>query len=404
LELAERHIITKKHPFFNECDDLCFKSKNIYNLALYKVRQEWIQSKSYNILNLLYHNMKSEECFRELPIKVGQATLGYVQQNFKAFFSALKSYNKTPNKFLSRPKLPNYKNPEKGRFITSYNYQAISRRLFKDGLIQLSSTSIQIKTKITDFDSIRLARIVPKFDHYVIEIIYTIPDAIPLGDNKRYGAIDLGLNNLATVTTNTELKPFVINGKPLKSINQFYNKKRAYYLSRLEKQNKKTKSRRLNKLTTKRNRRIDDYMHKASKRIVDIIKANNINILVIGKNDNWKQSINLRKKTNQNFVSIPHSRFVDMIRYKCERIGIQTITREESYTSKCSFLDLESIRKKESYKGKRVKRGMYKSSTGRKINADVNGSYNILRKEVPNAFSDGIEGVVVHPMIITIMN
>ena len=145
-------------------------------------------------------------------------------------------------------------------------------------------------------------------------------------------------------------------------------------------------------------------MHKASKRIVDIIKANNINILVIGKNDNWKQSINLRKKTNQNFVSIPHSRFVDMIRYKCERIGIQTITREESYTSKCSFLDLESIRKKESYKGKRVKRGMYKSSTGRKINADVNGSYNILREEVPNAFSDGIEGVVVHPMIITIMN
>ena len=129
-----------------------------------------------------------------------------------------------------------------------------------------------------------------------------------------------------------------------------------------------------------------------------------IGTLIIGKNDGWKQAIGLGKRTNQNFVFVPHARFIAMLRYKAELVGIQVMVSEESYTSKCSFLDLELVGKHEVYAGRRVKRGLYRASDGRRLNADVNGAFNILRKVVPDAFGNGIEGVVVHPVRIALAN
>jgi putative transposase len=149
------------------------------------------------------------------------------------------------------------------------------------------------------------------------------------------------------------------------------------------------------RMTNKRTRKINHYLHTQSRRLIDLLVEEGIGTLVIGKNENWKQEINIGKRNNQNFVPIPHARFIDMLTYKAQLVGIRVIVREESHTSKCSFLDLEPIEHHEQYVGKRVKRGLFRASNGRRIHADVNGSYNILRKEIPDSFGQGIEGVAV---------
>ena len=195
------------------------------------------------------------------------------------------------------------------------------------------------------------------------------------------------------------LKPILINGKPLKSINQYYNKKLANLKSKLR--NEKKTSKRIKSLTNKRNNKVNDYLHKTSRLITNYLVSNNINTLVVGKNKEWKQDVNIGKKNNQNFVQIPHSRLIDMLLYKCKLRGINVIITEESYTSKCSFLDDEGIKKHKVYKGNRIKRGLFKSSEGVLINADVNGSLNILKKVVGKFNYNPIE-VCSTPTVITV--
>ena len=168
----------------------------------------------------------------------------------------------------------------------------------------------------------------------------------------------------------------------------------------METVNKTKSSHRLKRLTNKRANKVNDYLHKASKFIVSDIQSKGITTLIIGKNTEWKQECSIGKANNQNFIQIPHSRFIDMLTYKCEKVGITVKLQEESYTSKCSFLDMEEICKHETYCGKRIKRGLYISKNAVKINADVNGSYNILRKAIPSVFNHGIEGFVVNPIVI----
>jgi putative transposase len=205
------------------------------------------------------------------------------------------------------------------------------------------------------------------------------------------------LDNLATVTSNKPgCVPVVVNGRPLKSINQYYNQRRAGLQSRLP---VGASSHRLDRLTDLRNRRIRYELHLASRRTIEWLVCEGIGTLVIGKNDGWKQEINLGHRTNQNFVNIPHARFIDLLTYKAELVGIRVIVREESFTSKCSFLDLEPIERHATYLGRRAHRGLFISAQGRRIQADVNGSYNILRKEAPCAFdAAGVEAAVVRPV------
>jgi len=234
----------------------------------------------------------------------------------------------------------------------------------------------------------------------VVEIIYTKKEEKYENlDINKIAGIDLGLNNLATVTSNiNSLKPIIINGRPLKSINQYYNKKKAKLQSFV---GDKT-SKKIIKLTNKRNRKVENYLHKSSRLIVNHFIENNIGKVVIGKNRQWKTEINIGKRNNQAFVNVPHAKFIRMIQYKCKLVGIEVFVTEESYTSKCSFIDFENLSKHDNYLGKRKHRGLFISKNGTKINADCNGSGNIIRKEFPNVFTDGIEGVVVRPIIINL--
>jgi putative transposase len=244
---------------------------------------------------------------------------------------------------------------------------------------------------------------VPHATHYTVEVIYE-RDMTPADvDPNLIAGVDLGVDNLAAIASNQpDFVPVLINGRPLKCLNQWHNKRRAHLQSKLP-EGQHT-SRQLDILTDKRRRRIDHYLHVASRQIIDELVKHHIGTLVLGKNDGWKQEVNLGKRANQTFVLLPHARFVDMVIYKSHLVGITVIVTEESHTSKCSFLDGEAIKHHDQYAGRRVKRGLFVSAAGRKINADVNAAYNMIAKVVPNAFGNGRAGVVVHPVGLALRN
>ena len=392
MTLVEQHIIKKSDSRFKELDNLLFLSKNLYNAGLYITRQYYFEHKKFlNYQSLASIMVKENNVdYRQMPAKVSQQTLKLIEQNFKSFFKHLKVKKKD-----EVIKIPNYLKKDTGRFVVTYTSQAISSKEIKKGILKLSKVKSTFKTDKTDIQQVRL---ISKNNHIVVEVIYNVKDVEPLADNERYASMDLGLNNLGTVGSNV-VKPFIINGKPLKSINQFYNKRVSNLKSKLT--NGKKTSKRIKSLTDKRNNKIKDYSHKASTILVNQLVSNDLNTLIIGNNKGWKQDINIGKRNNQSFVQIPYSTFIKMIEYKCKLVGINVLITEESYTSKCSFLDSEDIKKQKEYKGKRIKRGLFKSSEGVLINADVNGSLNILRKVVGNFNYDPIE-VCSTPAVITV--
>ena len=396
--LVDRTIIKRKNSSFKELDELCFLSKNLYNAGLYMIRQHFFSTEkmlSYPQVQSLMVKENNPD-FRALPAKVSQQTLMLLEKNFKSFFNSLKSYQKTPSKFKARPKPPKYLD-KNGRFSTIYTDQTFSKPLLKNGIIKLSKTNLSFKTR---GKIIRQLRVTHKGDYIVIEAIYEETVKNLKEDNGRYCSIDLGLNNLATIGSNV-LKPIIITGKPLKAINHYYNKKLSKLKSKAELNHGIKTTKRIKKLHSKRHNKIQDYLHKASRQIVNHLVFNEINTLVIGKNKSWKQDINLGSKTNQNFVQIPHTRFIEMITYKCTIEGIAVVITEESYTSKCSFLDNEDVKKHKNFKGKRVQRGLFKSEKGLLINADLNGALNIMRKVIGNFNYDPIK-VCSTPSVLTV--
>lgn len=368
--LTERHIIRKTNSLYKELDMLCFLSKNLYNSALYTVRQFYFENKKYiNWININNQFIKDKQTdYYALPCKVSQQTLKMVDQNMKSFFNALKAKN-------SKPRLPKYLDKTKGRFVVTYTNQAISKTELKKGYIVLSKTNIRIKTKVHDIQQVR---IVPQNNIIVVEVLYKVDCKSNISDVRKYCGVDFGLDNLMSCGF-SNIRPMLINGRPLKSINWYYNKKKAELQSLLK--NKYT-SNRITNLTIKRNNKINNYLHKSSRLFINYLVSNGITDVVIGYNKEWKQGINIGRVNNQNFVNIPYYKLLNMLTYKCELIGITVHITEESYTSKCSFLDNEEICKHEEYKGKRIKRGLYKSSDERLINADVNGALNILKKVI----------------------
>lgn len=373
MYLAERHIIKPNNPLFEELDNVCFLSKNLYNKALYLVRQHYFNTKEYlDYYKLNNRLVESKDLdYYALNTKVSKGTLLLLDRNFKSFFALVK---KKKNKDYDKSvRIPIYLDKQ-GRYVASFEKNAVSKTFLEKGLIKLANISNVIKTKV-ELEALKEVRVLPRTNHYILEVVYKINEVEPKTDNGRYAAIDLGLNNLATVSSNVE-KPFIINGRPLKSINQRWNKHKANLQSHLA--NKSSKQ--LALVTEKRNNRVKDYLHKSSRKIVNFLVSNRISTLVIGYNEEWKQNINIGSVNNQSFVTIPFLTFVHQLEYKCKLEGINIILTEESYTSKCSFLDNEPLEKKDSYLGKRVERGLYKTSKGRLINADLNGSLNILRK------------------------
>jgi len=403
--VAERHIIKKGHRFWAEIDNLSWQSKNLYNSANYLIRQNLIYGHGYLTYNQMASLMKETEQYQALPAKVSQQVLRGLDRNWQSFFAASSEFKSHPDKFLGKPKIPGYKEPKKGRNLLVYTIQAISKVGIRQGLVKLSGTSIALPTRVAE--RIAEVRIVPKCDCYVIEVIYEKTEQF-LALNEKIAAIDLGIDNLMAVTSNQpDFIPLLINGRPLKSLNQFYNQRRAKLQSLLK--GNRQSSQRICRLTRCRNQKIDDYLHQASRYLVNLLVDQEITTLVIGKNDGWKQEVNLGKVNNQKFVTIPHARLIEMISYKCQLEGISVILQEESYTSASNFLNDDplpvygQITEKPVFSGKRIKRGLYCTDKGILVQSDVMGSYNILRKAFPNVFNRyGIERCVVHPRRINL--
>ena len=396
LILCERHIIKPNNPVFSECDNLSFLAKNLYNSTLYYQRQSLFNSDFQNYYAVTREfTYTNQPDYRALPAKVSKMVQRLVDKNFKSYFALVKTKNTEGCTPKVRP--PKYLDKTDGRCIVPYPKDALSLKV--DGYVKLSKTSIMIKTKVPKED-IQGARIVPKGNHYIIEILYRVVSR-PLRYElpKRVAFIDPGLNNLMTVTSNC-FNPILVNGRPLKAINQLANKELAKLKSKLSLRGLYT-SPLLQSVYNKRARRITDMLHKITTQLVNHLDSHNIDTVIFGHNVGQKQDINLGKVTNQNFVQIPFTQLIAQLQYKCQLKGIKFILTEESHTSKCSFLDKESVEHHETYKGKRVKRGLFKTSEGILINADVNGSLNIGRKYLTQLglYTDGLHQSLLQFMV-----
>ena len=399
MQLVEQHIIKRGDNRYVAIDAAAFASKNLYNLANYHMRQSFIHTGKYIEYAEVYHIVKQTDAYKALPRKVSNDVLRLLGKNWKSYRKALAAWYENPSAFLGRPSLPKYKDKKHGRNILIYDIQALSKTSLKNGVIAPSQLGITVSTKQR---TVKQVRIIPRYGQYVVEVVYEQAEKPDQVNPDLVAGIDIGLNNLAALTSNKPgFTPLLVNGRPLKSINHHYNKRKADLAKKLMKMDARRRtSHQIERITNKRTRKINHYLHTQSHRIIEHLVEEEIGTLVIGKNDGWKQKTNMGKRNNQQFVQIPHARFIDMLTYKAQLVGIRVILQEESYTSKCSFLDNEPICHHERYVGKRVKRGLFRASNNRRINADINGSLNIIRKAIPKSFSGrhGIEVVAVRPV------
>jgi IS605 OrfB family transposase len=414
MNLVEQHVIGRDDPRFAAIDAAAFKSKNLYNAALYEIRQAFIHRGTYLNYSEMDRRMQSHEAYRALPAKVSQQVLKQLDDAWTSFFEALDAYKENPSKFAGRPRLPKYKHKTEGRNVLVYTLQALWGGRSKKGIqrrIRPSGLPIEVQTRQQSIDQVR---IVPRNGYYVVEVIYSKDPIQTPVDPSFCIAIDLGVTNLAAITSNREgFVPRLVNGRTLKARNQWYNKRMKELKMCLPKAERDCVTKQMQRITNKRNRQMDHYLHAASKAIIDLMVKEGAGTLIIGKNPLWKQEVDNGRRNNQNFVNIPHARFIDMLTYKAALVGIQVEIQEESYTSKASFLDLDPIPTYRSddeteypFSGKRMGRRnrLYRTKDGRKICADVNGSYNILRKRRPDAFSEakGVAAYVVQPLRLAV--
>jgi putative transposase len=415
VQLVEQHCIRKSDPRFAIIDEAAFKSKNLYNAALYEMRQAFIRSGIYLSYEEMDTRMQPHEAYKALPAKVSQHVLRQLADAWKAFREAKAAYEEDPSTFTGRPRLPKYKHKTEGRNLLIYTLQAVSRgkRSLQRGIIKPSMLPIEVKTQ-QDPRQIDQVRIVPRNGHYVVEVIYRKKPVQAHVDPAFCVAIDLGVTNLAAITANREgFIPRLVNGRTLKAMNQCYNKRMKELKLCLPKAERERVTRQMEQLTNKRNRQVNHYLHAASKGMIDFLVKEGVGTIIVGKNPLWKQETGMGRRNNQNFVAIPHARFIDMLTYKATLVGIQVEVQEESYTSQASFLDLDPIPTYKpdddteyTFSGKRIGRRnrLYRAKDGKIICADVNGSYNILRKSRPDAFSKakGVAGYVVHPVRLAV--
>ncbi|HET9919489.1 MAG TPA: transposase [Ktedonobacteraceae bacterium] len=417
MQLVEQHCISKSDPRYAVIDAAAFKSKNLYNAALYEMRQVFLHQGIYLSYEEMDKRLQPHEAYRALPAKVSQHVLKQLADAWKAFREAKASYEEDPSKFTGRPKLPKYKHKTEGRNILIYTMQAVSRgkRTLQCGIIKPSMLPIEVKTR-QDPKQIDQVRIIPRNGHYVVEVIYSKKPVQAQVDPDFCVAIDLGVTNLAAITSNhVGFAPRLVNGRTLKAINQWYNKRMKELKLCLPKEDRERVTKQMEQITTHRNRQVNHYLHAASKSIIDFLVKEGVGTVIVGKNPLWKQEAGMGKRNNQNFIAIPHARFIDMLTYKAELVGIRVEVQEESYTSKASFLDLDPIptykpndETEHTFSGKRFGRRnrLYRAKDGKITCADVNGSYNILRKSKPDAFTHvdakGIAAYVVQPVRLAI--
>lgn len=375
---------------------MCFFSKNLYNVTLYNIRQYYFTEKKHLRYESNYHVTKDNENYKLLQAGVSQQIMKIVDRAFQSFFALIQKARRGEYRFQDI-KLPKYR--DKGSlFNLVLQSNAIS---IKNGFLTVPMSMAfkqiygneKIKIKVPErvpVKKIKEIRIIPIANgkKFKIQYVYEIEEENLNLNKSETLAIDIGLENLATCIS-TVGTSFLMNGRAIKSINRLWNKRRAELQSRLPK-NQHTSSL-ISRLTLKRNNRVNDCIKKTARYIVNHCIENNIGTIVCGYNPDFKRGINLGRKTNQQFTQINFGSLREQLENLCRRYGMSYLEQEESYTSKASFLDLDEIPKYNAdnpkeyqFSGKRIKRGLYQSSDGRIVNADINGAANILRKSSQN--------------------
>lgn len=395
-------------------DDLCFKAKNLYNLALYHERQ--LYTKTYQLIThfQLYKLLSDTEARKELPAQSASELLKSVYAEMKSFTQANKQFYKHPEKFKARPRLPKYKHKSKGRYVLTFNRQQL--RFEKGQRInyivlpgkRTNNHKIRIPQNINPED-IQSLRIIPQNQRIKLEIVYNKEINIPEDkQNLKYVAgLDLGLDNFAAISVyGPNITPLLLNGKGLKSYNKYFNKRLSYLQSRAKQCNNSNSTKRIQRLNNSRSNYLNTWMHTASRRVVQYLVQNRVGSLVIGTNKDWKKDGHSVKKANQTFIQIPYQQFIKILTYKAQEQGITVYHTEESYTSGTSFLDNETPTKDFYDKSRRIHRGLFRSTQGNVINADTNAAYQIIKKVFPAATYQvdgyGIVGCNTHPVKLSI--
>ena len=406
MDSTEREIIYSTDERFDLIKNLCHLSKNLYNASLYDVRQYYFETKSYRTWQSqapLFSKNKQPDYYA-LQSHLAQQVLMQVGRQFLSFFN---------NKSNKKKRIPKYKD-KNGYNVITFNKVTISRQIDFDEDKQiytytLCKRSYNLKIKSTK-PNVKMVKFVYDEVNDLIKCfkIYEVERPKLKKDNSRYFSIDPGLNNIVSIYNNIGIRPLLYNGRPIKSINQYYNKTNAKLRSELP--NNIKSSKRLKQLSFKRNNKIDYEMHKISTHIINEAVKNNISKIIIGNNVGWKNEINIGRRNNQNFVNIPHTKLFNQLLYKGLLNGIEVIFTEESYTSKASFFDKDELPiygENDNYKfsGKRISRGLYKDSKGNLWNADLNGGGNIMRKVSDKAAYKGIrktKELMKRPILITL--
>lgn len=391
------HYIVPSQELINEAR----LSNNIYNQTLYILRQAFTNKEKlpskFDLVKTLRH--KKYECeeynnFSKMVACNAEAIIHLAAQNFKAFLMALKAFKKNKASFTGAPRIPGYNKKEQEFMVIIRDTQCT----VKDGMMRFPGKLNLDKIYVGDLD-IAHVRIFPGKKKYKVEVVYKV-EALPKRKKGNIAGIDLGLDNLATVAINKRgIRPFLINGRPLKSMNLYFNNKRDKVQSELKKCNDRYMSSKLETLYRKRNNRFNTYMHKASKEIIDYCLEHNVKQIIIGHNKLQKQESKLK-----NFVAIPTFRLIELIKYKAEYQGIEVIETEESYTSITSYLDKEDPIKDNANKARRIHRGLFKSNKNKIINADVNSAYQIMKKVIGDKVIKPIgKGALFIPKKVTIV-
>ena len=374
----------------------CEVSKNLYNQALYVVKQSLKENKFlfYNDIEKIMKttpNLDGEINYRLMPkAQSAQQCLKVLDKSLKSYFKSIKDWSKHKDKYKGKPKLPNYKKEYNHLILTSQSCQIKEKYIYlqKDLKIFIPQWD-KYKNRLLNFKQVRINPL-RNGKTIEIEIIYEVETKNAKLNYDKCCSIDLGVDNLVTMVSENE-QPIIYNGKQIKSVNQLFNKCLAERKSKLDKCNKgKRTSNQINNFYEKRKNKMSDLLHKVSRHIIRYMLSREIGTIVVGYNRGWKDSIRIGKRNNQTFVQIPYKTLISYLKYKCEMNGIKLIETEESYTSKCDALAMEMIEKHEVYQGKRIKRGLYQSSVNKLINADVNGALNIMLK----VFNDSAERII----------
>lgn len=393
MRQVERHWVKESRKLYTVCDDLTFKAKNLYNAGLYQVRQsifarnkceEETKPSVLSWIELVSRFRKEKQPdMLALPSKVATNILKLVGSSISSYYQLLKCYHdKTNLNVTTKPQLPRYFHKTEGRCVVEFTNQTISKKRGMNGELILcpKDLHLMIPTKVKNP---KCVRIIPKLKAFVIEVVYEV-EPTPLKHTGNYAAIDLGVDNLASITFSNGVQPLLIKGSKIKSLNQGYNKLIAKAQSKLP--TNQHSSKHIHRLLRNREKKLHSELHQITAFLSLCFDEMAIETVFVGENKGWKQGVSLGKKNNQTFTQIPFTTFISQLTYKCQLRGIEVVEQEESYTSKASFIDQDDIpvygeiETKPIFSGKRVCRGLYKTKHGIILNADVNGSYNILVK------------------------